>query len=44
MVIFTIPNDLAEGKYTLTIETYYSPEGVRENPITLTAPFELTLV
>lgn len=44
MVIFTVPIDLTEGKYTLTLETYYSPEGLRESPITLTAPFQLDLV
>lgn len=44
LVIFTVPNDLAEGTYTLTIETYYSPTGTRKEPITLTAPFSLTLV
>lgn len=44
MIIFTVPNDLTEGKYTLTIETYYSPEGLRDAPLTLTAPFELNLI
>lgn len=44
LVIFTIPIDLAEGKYTLEIETYYSPGGTREEPLTLFAPFELNLV
>ena len=43
LVIFTIPNDLAEGQYTLTIETYFSPTGLRKEPIKLTAPFTLTL-
>ncbi|OUO53390.1 hypothetical protein B5F77_06230 [Parabacteroides sp. An277] len=44
LVIFTVPNDLTEDTYTLTIETYYSPTGTRKEPITLTAPFTLTLV
>ena len=36
-VVFNVPNDLAEGKYRLEIETYFSPGGVMlKSPRTLT--------
>lgn len=44
LVIFTIPIDLTEDTYTLVIETYYSPNGLLDEPITITAPFTVTLV
>ena len=44
LVVFTIPQDLAEGKYRLVFETYYSPKGLREEPAVVEAPFTLQLV
>lgn len=44
LVVFTIPEDLAEGKYRLVFETYYSPKGLREEPAVVEAPFTLQLV
>lgn len=44
LVIFTIPNELTEGTYKLVIETYYTPNGILDEPVTITAPFDLTLV
>lgn len=44
LVIFTIPNELTEGTYKLVIETYYTPNGILDEPVMITAPFDLTLV
>ena len=44
LVIFTIPNELTEGTYKLVIETYYTSNGILDEPVTITAPFDLTLV
>ena len=42
-VVFNVPQDLAEGKYRLEIETYFSPGGVMlKTPRTLT--YNVTLV
>lgn len=44
LVVFTIPEDLTEDEYRLVFETYYSPKGLREEPIQIEAPFKLQLV
>lgn len=42
-VVFNVPDDLAEGKYRLEIETYFSPGGIMlKSPRTLT--YNVTLV
>ena len=42
-VVFTVPDYLTEGAYTLELETYYSPKGLRTEPIVIEAPFKLNL-
>ena len=44
LIIFTIPIDLSEGPYTLEIETYYTPNGMLDEPLVITAPFTLNLI
>lgn len=44
LIIFTIPIDLSEGPYTLELETYYTPNGMLDEPLVITAPFTLNLI